>query len=187
MNEHGKTRNAASEVLITMRSRMGKSQASFAVEVMKTAVTTVARWETHGPPSGDLLLRLRDIATEHHFHDLADRFELLYREETQKPLRSNITRVLATEDSPEHGHLTATLPSKLALEAAQALVLLLAQLDSPDPKIKQNALSTLSSLRAGVRRFENPAVGQMQDAFRTGAKEQNPSAEEPRHDKKRKK
>ena len=40
------------------------SQTTFAVEVLKVAVSTVARWETSDPPSGDTLLKLSDVAAE---------------------------------------------------------------------------------------------------------------------------
>jgi hypothetical protein len=46
MSEHRKPRDAASDALIALRTAMGKTQAAFAVEVLKTAVTTIARYET---------------------------------------------------------------------------------------------------------------------------------------------
>jgi transcriptional regulator with XRE-family HTH domain len=163
MNEHEKQRDAASQTLIDLRTKLGKSQASFAVEVMKTAVTTVARWETNGPPRGEVLIRLRDIAREHRLYELASRFELIYRQEMEKPLPSSrLTWVPATAN----GLLTVPLAHESALGAAQDFMILLAQLDSPDPKIKRNAVSAFAVLRKAARRLENPAVGEIQDAFR---------------------
>jgi hypothetical protein len=161
MSEHGKARDAASEALIELRSAMGKSQASFAVEVMKTAVKTVARWETNGPPRGNTLLRLESIAREHHLYELAARLELIYRKEMLKSPASELAWIPATETTPTHGHLAISLPSELAVAAAQDFTILLAQLDSPDPKIKRNAVSAFSAQREAARRLENPAVGEI--------------------------
>jgi transcriptional regulator with XRE-family HTH domain len=165
MTDHEKKRAGASDALIALRKAMGKTQQTFAVEVLKSSIGTVARYETADPPQGDVLLRLRDIAREHGFHEIASRFELAYREQMQKPLLSELTTVPATEISPAHGHLTISLPHERAIAAAQDFMILLAQLDSPDSKIKRGAVSAFSSLRKAARRYENPAVGEMQDTF----------------------
>jgi hypothetical protein len=55
-------REAASKAVISLRAALNQTQAEFAVTTMKVAVTTVARWETTHPPTGETLLRLKQIA-----------------------------------------------------------------------------------------------------------------------------
>jgi hypothetical protein len=43
---------------------MGMTQQRFAVEVVKTAIGTVAVWETSNPPHGETLLRLAEVALQ---------------------------------------------------------------------------------------------------------------------------
>jgi len=73
-----KKRDEASETLIALRRAMGMTQAQFAVVVLETAVTTVARYETSHPPQHELLLRLANIARQHGHDDLYGRFNFLY-------------------------------------------------------------------------------------------------------------
>jgi transcriptional regulator with XRE-family HTH domain len=164
MSDHEKTRDAASEALIELRKAMGKTQQTFAVEVLGTAIGTIARYETSDPPRGEVLLRLMEIAREHDLLELAIRFDLLYRKEMLKSLASELAWIPATETSPAHGHLAISLPSERAVAAAQYFTTLLAQLDSADPKIERNAVSAFAMLRKAARRFENPAAGEIQDA-----------------------
>ena len=82
-----------------LRKKMGKTQTTFAVEVMKTAISTIARWETGDPPHGSALLRLAKIADESGtaayrdgtqdgfpFIQLALTFQRLYLEEVIRDL-----------------------------------------------------------------------------------------------------
>lgn len=70
-----KTRkDPAITALVALRHHLGLTQQRFAVEVMDSAVTTVARWETTFPPRGDVLLRLTTIAEKNDRPDLADVF-----------------------------------------------------------------------------------------------------------------
>jgi transcriptional regulator with XRE-family HTH domain len=166
MDGHEKPRDKASETLIELRSKMGKSQASFAVEVMKTAVTTIARWENDAPPRGETLLRLRDIAIEQKLFLLANKFELIYRQELEKPLLSELTWVGATQFQPAHGLLSISLPDPSALVAAHDFMVLLSQLDSSNPKVRKKAVSALASLREAAGQFDNPAANEIRNTFR---------------------
>src|SRR4051794_29254 len=65
MRRREKPRDIASDALIALRTAMGLTQQDFAVKVMdNAAVSTIGRWETHGPPRGDTLLRFAQIADE---------------------------------------------------------------------------------------------------------------------------
>jgi hypothetical protein len=156
---------------------MGKTQQTFAVEVLKSAIGTVARYETSDPPQGAVLLRLRDIAREQGLYELANRFDLLFRGEVlQNNLPSQMVMVPATETHPAHGQLDVSLSGEDALSGAQSFLLILAQLTSHDPKIRQNAVAALTALQSAARKYTNPAVGEIQDAFRSMQTGQPPSS-----------
>lgn len=57
------------------------TQQRFAVEVLKSALNTVARYETTNPPRGEALLRLAKIADENNLPDIAARFRRLHFDE----------------------------------------------------------------------------------------------------------
>ena len=67
---------------------MGLTQQRFAVEVVETAVTTVSRWETTHPPSGDTLLKLADVAWQHDQTALSREFQILFLDEIMPRLKS---------------------------------------------------------------------------------------------------
>ena len=69
---------------------MGMTQQRFAVEALKTAITTVARYETTHPPRGDALLRLAKIAVQNDLPDLAARFQRLHLDEVLSGLHFNL-------------------------------------------------------------------------------------------------
>jgi hypothetical protein len=151
MRDHEKPRGAASELLITLRKAMGKTQQTFAVEVLKTAIGTVARYETSDPPQGELLLRLQEIADEHGLPRIGFQFELLYRKEMQKKLSAPL--VVFDIDSPtreKEGHLSLLLRGNNAIRAAYNLILLMGDLDNSDPKYRQNAIAAIDQLEDAV-------------------------------------
>lgn len=56
---------------------LGHTQQEFA-QVLKTAISTIARWETKDPPKGDALLQLADVAWRKDQTTLSMDFEILY-------------------------------------------------------------------------------------------------------------
>ena len=74
------TQDAARQAVVALRKSLGRSQQQFAA-LLKTAVTTVARYETSHPPSGQALLRLAHVAKKNGKVDLSTRFLALYLEE----------------------------------------------------------------------------------------------------------
>ncbi len=163
MDEHEKTRAAASEALIALRRAMGKTQQTFAVEVLRTAIGTVARYETSDPPRGEVLLRLSEIAGEHKLPELASKFRLFYIEDVLQALGNQITFVPGSETVPPHGYLTTSLSGDHALRGAKDFLTILAQLR--DPKLRANAISALSSLRKAAMKGKDPVARQVEDVF----------------------
>ena len=90
MKKHKTQRDAASTAVSDLRLAMGMTQQRFAVEVLKTAITTVARYETTHPPRGDALLRLAKIAAQNDLLDLAARFRRLHLDEVLSGLHFNL-------------------------------------------------------------------------------------------------
>jgi hypothetical protein len=165
MEKHRKTRDAASDALVALRKGMGKTQQTFAVEVLKTAITTIARYESSNPPPrGEVLLRLRDVAREHGLHELSNRFELLFMEDILGKLTYRLTRFPATETHPAYGIGIQRLEGELALSSMYDYQKILGELNSPDPATKQNAVSTLAALHRGARKTVEPSDA-VHDAF----------------------
>lgn len=86
MTDNETKRNVASKLVIELRNALGKTQQQFAVEVVKTAIVTVARWETNHPPKGETLLRLAGIAWENGQTRLSGDFTLLFLDEVMPRL-----------------------------------------------------------------------------------------------------
>jgi hypothetical protein len=167
MEQPEKTRSAASEALIALRHAMGKTQQTFAVEVLKTAIGTIARYETNDPPRGEVLLRLKDIAHEQGVNHLAATFDALWIEETAKT-GGQVTFFPASGSEPARGHVITLLVGHEAIKGAQAFLAILTQLGSANPKFRQNAVSALSSLERAARRFDDPKIHGFGDVFVAG-------------------
>jgi len=146
MKEHRITRDAASEALIALRTAMGKTQAQFAVQVMDTAVTTIARWETSHPPQGDLLLRLGDIALQHGMSALRDVFRELYAIEVLRKLGFDLMTIPKTDAEAEHGYLMFRLEGIEEIRGAQRLLDIIWRRRSPDPESRKAGTAELSAL-----------------------------------------
>jgi transcriptional regulator with XRE-family HTH domain len=91
-----RTRSPISEALIALRHTLGEGQQQFANRV-KSAVTSIARYETSNPPTGKALARFTRIANEAGRPDLAAIFDTALAEE----LRALAARLGQPENSPE--------------------------------------------------------------------------------------
>jgi hypothetical protein len=146
MKEHRITRDAASEALIALRTAMEMTQAQFAVQVVDTAVTTIARWETTHPPQGDLLLRLGEIARQQGMPPLRDFFRGLYAKEVLGKLGFDLMMIPKTETEAEHGYLMFRLEGIDEIRGAQRLMDIIWRRRSPDPESRKAGAAELSSL-----------------------------------------
>ena len=68
-----RTRNPISAAMIRLRRALGDNQQQFANRT-KTAVTTIARYETSRPPKGKILAQFARMAEEAGHHDIAKIF-----------------------------------------------------------------------------------------------------------------
>lgn len=96
-----KFRDPASVALIELRQALNKTQRDFAAEFLHTTATTVARYETHSPPRGDVLLQLADIAKQEadspriklsrrmQLQEISETFESLYINNSRERLDPN--------------------------------------------------------------------------------------------------
>jgi hypothetical protein len=91
----------ASKLVIELRRVLDKTQQAFAVEFMKTAITTIARWETSHPPRGKALIRLAEIADQSGFPLLGEEFEVLYADDMVPNLRSDVLAHVSSETETE--------------------------------------------------------------------------------------
>ena len=69
-----RSKNPISEVLVQLRQALGENQQQFANRT-KTAITTIARYETSRPPKGKALAQFARLANEARRPDLAARFD----------------------------------------------------------------------------------------------------------------
>lgn len=74
MRKTSRKRQPASEAVIALRKHMGLTQQRFAVEILLTSITTIARWETGRPPRGEMLLKLSSAAEKQRRPDLSATF-----------------------------------------------------------------------------------------------------------------
>lgn len=87
-----RSRGPISEAMIKLRQALGDNQQQFANRT-KTAVTTIARYETIRPPKGRILAQLARIAETAGRHDIAKIFD----EALQSELGTMEARLTATE------------------------------------------------------------------------------------------
>jgi transcriptional regulator with XRE-family HTH domain len=150
-----KQRSAASQAVLALREAMGKTQQTFAVEVMKTSIGTIARWETADPPRGDALLRLRSVAREAGLDHLAQWFERIWLQEVHRALGPGV-RTLSVADGA--GLLVASVSGEDAIAGAAVFLEALQHLDSDleGGRYRANALAALAAFRGAIQRFGDP-------------------------------
>ena len=173
MDGHEKARDAASEALVTLRRAMGLSQQRFAVEVMKTAITTVARWETSHPPGPEVLLKLAAVAEKEKLFDLRDTFRRLFVEDQTDGMGFEL--VLYTffkgyipslkGGSETLGCLTLTLTNEVEANGAQDFLNVVYALRSDDPDARSAAQDALKALAdaacPGGKIATDPTIGNL--------------------------
>jgi hypothetical protein len=156
----------AKRALIALRKALGKTQQAFAVEILKTAITTVARYETSHPPRGEVLLRLADIALSNGHADLAGEFRFIYLDEILKNLKFDTI----IDPVGRRGYLLSKLSGPDEIELAQSFLWIKSGLDSTVPEIKQRALEASSFLKKAaddvcgapmVRQFQDSSIHSM--------------------------
>ncbi|WP_158750225.1 hypothetical protein [Acidobacterium sp. S8] len=143
------------------------TQQRFAVEVLKTAISTIARYETITPPEGDVLLRLSKVADENGRPDLGAKFLAIYVEEFSKKLGGELIMVPKTESRIEHGYVVKKLEGQKQLLFMQRALLVLGAFDySGDPKISKAADELLDSIGDFAQRcIPNPIVHKLTNAM----------------------
>jgi len=148
-----------------LRIALGKTQQTFAVEVMNTAISTIGRWESNDPPTGDALKRLEAIAQQHGLFELGAEFGDLYikwRREGIPPM----TLVPTIKGRPEHGHLCVELEGSEEMRIGQGFLHALEGFRSADPATKKNAIAIFASLHnVGERLFGARLIDKTDAAF----------------------
>jgi hypothetical protein len=138
MRSQRKQRSAGSEAVFALRNAMGKTQQTFAVEVLNIAISTIGRWETWDPPKGDALLRLAEIADTNGHREIRDRFRELYLDDVLPRLGFNI---IVNPDPEPHGYSVVRLQGRHQIELAQKFLRELAGEPDTSPMAQiQNAV-----------------------------------------------
>jgi transcriptional regulator with XRE-family HTH domain len=161
MKDPEKPRHAASQAVIELRQAMGMTQQQFAVQVLGTAVTTVARYETSHPPSGKMLVTLSDIAMEQshkvrgtdagrELNRLFGLFRALYLDDVRRTLSKPWDGTLYFSDPAEgdrqYGFLFAKLKGHMEVGMGLSFVDLLKAMRLGDPELSTTIRRELSKL-----------------------------------------
>lgn len=156
MKEHEKQRNVACKAVSALRKAMRLTQTEFAVDVLRMAVSTVARLETSTPPQPDVLLRLAGIANreaasskdkdeQQVFTGLRDTFRGLYVE--SEVLGKGFDLALYSLSDRTCGYLTLLLGNSDEVRAADDFLRVVMGLRSADPVHMRAAATALTALR----------------------------------------
>lgn len=78
-----KKKSPLSQAIVDIRAKLGESQQAFANR-LGMALQTVARWETQGPPSGYILVRLEQIARQADLPAAANVFSSAVEDELER-------------------------------------------------------------------------------------------------------
>ncbi|HXS93040.1 MAG TPA: helix-turn-helix transcriptional regulator [Candidatus Limnocylindrales bacterium] len=93
----------ASELIVDLRTKLGLTQQALASK-LKTAVTTVARWETNNPPArGKALMRLAELSTRECLPKTATEFMTLYADEFMEHFKEGLT-IIRVDKKTVHGY-----------------------------------------------------------------------------------
>lgn len=144
------------------------TQAEFAVLVLKTAVTTIARYETSHPPEGDLLRRLWEAAEQHKLYELRDRFKELFAENALTTLGFDLMSIPKTDAEVEHAILMKRVYGALAIQLAQSFLIVADALNSELESTKATALDALAAMQKAASILGGPAITNLQRAIAAG-------------------
>lgn len=158
MGSNEKTGEAAKRALVSLRKALGKTQQTFAVEILKTAVATVARYETSNPPRGDVLLRLSNIAADHRQLGLSDEFLCIYLDQVLENVARSKTTPAGTmfiipenQQRESHGYLLLKLEGQQQVDDAMALMQKRRGPVSDGTEQTRKHLDAMASGRRGLR------------------------------------
>lgn len=147
MNDHEKQRHATSSALVALRQAMGKSQTSFAVEDLKVAISTLGRYETSTPPTGDVLLQLSEIAKRENRMDLYFTFVGSYLEQQLEKIHGELYFFASpTTGRSRRSYLVLETLNTEESWAAKDFLYVIKGLRSPNPKHNRTARAALKAL-----------------------------------------
>ncbi len=137
-----------------LRTALGESQEQFAAR-LGTAVRTISRYEAPQPPKGGTLLRLLQIAREHHVDSAAATFAAALREELEELIReSGFLEILREQIEKE---FTPVLMKTVEERIAAGLV---------DVTLREEEQEVLVSVLRGLRAADSPTRTMMVSLFR---------------------
>jgi hypothetical protein len=162
-----KRRHPASQALIDLRKALGDmTQQDLAVKVLECAVATISRYESFGPPKGEALLKLRDVAHEKGLVEIAGRFQELWLAEVYEGMTGIETKtIVINSDEPPSGLLMVSLPDGRAIRAAKDFLTLLQHIASGKEPYKSTAISLFKAMQQAAEAGVKPLEVGIADAF----------------------
>jgi hypothetical protein len=159
-----KQRDPASQALVDLRNAMELTQQEFAVDILDCATTTISRYESFGPPKGEMLLKLRGIAHARGLTAIANQFQGIWLEEVKEAIGPYAARVLIGE-SNAGGLLVATLPPGPGVRAGMDFLTLLQHFESGKEPFKSAAMRIFKSMQEAARAGKEPLEKNIEDMF----------------------
>jgi transcriptional regulator with XRE-family HTH domain len=149
MKKH--TAHPISEAVRELRTALGETQQQFAHR-MKTAIRTIARWETIQPPQGETLNQMAILARRSGLSALAGKFErayTAYRVEAPDSVNRSRSRFVASSDGTDFGAVRLWMEGS-ETTYGEAFVLALGGLRGKDPAIAEKCRRILQTLKESV-------------------------------------
>jgi transcriptional regulator with XRE-family HTH domain len=151
-----------SKAVIELRTFLGESQQAFSNR-LGVALSTIARYETNYQPSGEMLLRLAELAANHReTFGPRDIFYSAYADELGKAAFKLMT-LPRTKNRPALGIPSGLFEGDKELEAAQCFMVILSVVRSGEPKSSEEALAAIRKL---ADKYSSPLQRGLQDTVR---------------------
>ena len=167
-------RHQASQALIDLRAALEVTQQGLAVNFLHCATTTVSRYESFGPPKGNMLLELRAIAKKEamkatpdkkeKLEEIAERFQRLWLEEVYALLGPDAKSMLIMDPSVQRGMLVA-FPQKFGMRAARDFCTLLGHAESDKPQYRDPATKLFKAMEKAAAVGRDAVALQIDDMF----------------------
>jgi transcriptional regulator with XRE-family HTH domain len=151
-----------SKAVVELRVLLGENQQAFSNR-LGIALNTVARYETSRPPSGEMLLRLGQLAAMHHeTFPQRDIFFDAYADELGKSAFELMT-LPHTKNRPVLCIPRGLFEGDKQWEAAQCFMVILSVVRSGEPKSSEEALAAIRKL---ADKYSSPLQRGLQDTVR---------------------
>jgi hypothetical protein len=145
-------RHPTSDALVQLRKALGKTQQTFAVEILHCAIGTVARYETAFPPEGVALVQLADIAFQHALTDIGNVFLMAFFDE----VKSRLAKFPDLSAKEGEGYVFRKLEGWKPISLEQCCMALDSAFNADDPEHRKVADDALTYMQRAAKKVLPP-------------------------------